>query len=208
MANSPYKSIAISRQMGSGGSYISYLAAKELGFKYLDREILHEASIHLGVDSGMLEHQEERSSGILENIISMFSFGTPEAYVPPVKRSIYDKDLFQLECKIMNRIADRYNAVIVGRGGFYALKDRPEVIRVFIHAPLEFRIKRVMEVRNIADYGEIRSMVVESDRRRAKFVKDIIGVNWTDSKNFHFCIDSSAVDFRSVLEIIMKFFKK
>ena len=145
--------------MESGGFYIGYLAAKELGFKYLDREILYEASTYLGMDSGLLEHQEERSLGILENIIRMFSFGTLEtAYVPPTKRPIYDKDLFQLECKIMNRMIDQYSAVIVGRGGFYALKDRPEVIRVFLHAPLEFRIKRVMEVRKIADYGEIRSM--------------------------------------------------
>ena len=209
MAVLPYKSITISRQMGSGGFYIGYLAAKELGFKYLDREILYEASTYLGMDSGLLEHQEEKSSGMLENIIRMFSSGTPEAaYAPPVKRTIYDKDLFQLECKIMNRIVDQNSAVIVGRGGFYALKNRPEVIHVFIHAPLEFRIKRVMEVRKIADYGKIRSMVIESDHRRAKFVKDIIGVDWTDSKNFHLCIDSSAVDFRSVLEIIMKFFKK
>jgi cytidylate kinase len=209
MADAFYKSITISRQMGSGGFYIGYLAAKELGFKYLDREILYEASTYLGMDSGLLEHQEERSSGILENIIRMFSFGTLEtAYVPPTKRPIYDKDLFQLECKIMNRMIDQYSAVIVGRGGFYALKNRPEVIHVFIHAPLEFRIKRVIEVRKIADYGKIRSMVIESDHRRAKFAKNIIGVNWMDSRNFHLCIDSSAVDFRSVLEIIMKFFKK
>jgi cytidylate kinase len=208
MADSPYKSITISRLMGSGGSYIGYLAAKELGFKYLDREILYEASTYLGMDSGALEQQEGKSSGIIKNIIRMFSFGTPEAYVPPVRTSVYDKDLFQLECKIMNRIADQYSAVIVGRGGFYALKDRPEVIHVFIHAPLEFRIKRVMEARKIADYGKIRSMVVESDLSKAKFIKDIIGVNWTDSNNFHLCIDSSAVDFHSVLEIIMKFLKK
>jgi hypothetical protein len=95
MADAFYKSITISRQMGSGGSYIGYIAAKELGFMYLDREILHEASIHLGVDSGLLEHQEERSSGIHENIIRMFLFGTLEAaYVPSMKRSVYDKDLF------------------------------------------------------------------------------------------------------------------
>jgi cytidylate kinase len=207
MAHSPYASIAISRQMGSGGSYIGYLAAKELGFKYLDREILHEASTYFGVDSRILKHQEEKSSGILENILTMFSFGTPEAYVPPTTRPVYDKDLFKLESKIMNRMVEQYNSVIVGRGGFYALKDRPEVIRVFIHAPLEFRIKRVMEARKIVDYGEVRSIVVESDRSRSKFVKDIIGINWMESKNFHLCIDSSSVDFRLVFEIIRKFLK-
>jgi cytidylate kinase len=208
MTDSPYKSITISRQMGSGGSYIGYLASKELGLKYIDREILYEASTYLGMDSELLEQQEGKSSGILENIIRMFSIVTPESgYVPPVKRPMYDKDLFQLEFKIINRLADQCSAIIVGRGGFYALKDRPEVIHVFIHAPLEFRIKRVMQIRKNADYGEIRHIVVESDRQRAKFVKDILGVNWTDSKNFHLCIDSSVIDFHSVLGIIKKFLK-
>ena len=195
--------------MGSGGTYIGYMAAKELGFKYLDREILHEASVQLGVDSGLLAHQEEKSSGILENVMKMFSFGTPEAtYTPPVMRPVYDQDLFTLECQIMNRTVDQYNAVIVGRGGFYGLKDRPEVLRVLIHAPLEFRIKRVMEARKITDYEEVKAMVVESDRSRAKFVKDIIGVHWMDANHFHLCIDSSSTDFRSILEIIRKFFEK
>jgi cytidylate kinase len=209
MADAFYKAITISRQMGSGGTYIGYTIAKELGLKYLDREILQEASNRLGVDSSLLAHQEERSSGILENIMKMFVFGVPEAaYAPPAMRPVYDKDLFELECEIMNRTVDRYRAVIVGRGGFHGLKDRPDVLRVLIHAPLEFRIKRVMETRKNADYGDIRSLVVESDSRREKFVKDIIGVNWMDSKNFHLCIDSSAADFRSILEIIMKIFEK
>ena len=193
--------------MGSGGTYIGYLAAKELGFRYLDREILREASRQLGVDSEVLAQQEEKSSGILENIIKMFSFGSPETtFVPPVLKPVYDKDLFLLESRIMNSVVDRYSAVIVGRGAFYALKDRTEVLRVFIHAPLEFRIRRMMKVRGNADYKEVRAMVTESDLGRAKFVKDIIGVNWRDAANFHLCIDTSVADFPSVLQIVLKYF--
>ncbi len=202
-----FKSIVISRLMGSGGSYIGYLAAKELCFRYLDREILREASDRLGVDTALVEQAEERSAGIIENLLRSFSSGVPEtAFVPPMGRSVYERDLFQLESSIMNRVVDRFSAVIVGRGAFYALKDRPEVLRVFIHAPLEFRIRRVMEVRKISDYEKIKSQVVESDRRRTKFVKDIIGVNWMDARNFHLSIDSSIVDFPSILGIIKSFF--
>lgn len=202
-----YKSIVISREMGSGGSFLGYYAAKELGFKFLDREILYKTSSRFGVAPAILQHHEEKSSGILERIIRNFSFGAPEsAYIPPIKQAIYDKDLFLLESKVMNSIIDQFNAVIVGRGGFYALRNRHEVLRIFVHAPLEFRIKRVMEVRKTADYKEIKSLILESDRSRAKFVKDILGVNWTDSKNFHLCIDSSVVDFHTILEIVKKFF--
>lgn len=202
-----YKSIVISRLMGSGGSYMGYLAAKELGLRYLDREILREASDRLGVEPGILEHREERSAGIIENLLRSFSSGVPEtAFVPPLGQAIYEEDLFRLESRIMNRVVDEYGAVIVGRGGFYALKDRPEVLRIFIHAPLEFRTRRVMEVTKNPDYQKAKSQVIESDRRRTKFVKDIIGVNWMDARNFHLCIDASAMDFRSILGIIKSFF--
>jgi len=204
-----YKSIVVSRQMGSGGTYVGYMAAKELGLQYLDREILHEASLRLGMDSGSLAHHEERSSGVFENIIKMFSFGTPEVtYTPPVTRPVYDRDLFLLESKIMNSTIDRYGAVIVGRGAFFALKDRPEVLRVFIHAPLDFRVKRIMKAKKMTDYEEAKALVLESDRNRVKFVREVIGVHWRDARNFHLCIDSGAIDFQSVLDIVLKYFKK
>ncbi len=202
-----FRSIVISRLMGSGGSYIGYLAARELGFRYLDRQILREASDRLGVDTALIEHAEERSAGIIESLLRSFSSGAPEsAFIPPMGRAVYERDLFQLESRIMNRVVDEVGAVIVGRGAFYALKDRPDVFRVFIHAPLEFRIRRVMEVRKNAEYETVKSQVIESDRRRTKFVKDIIGVNWMDARNFHLCVDSSAVDFRSILGMIKNFF--
>lgn len=202
-----FKSIVISRLMGSGGSYVGYLAAKELELRYLDREILREASERLGVETALVEQAEERSAGIIESLLRSFSAGVPEsAFVPPMGRAIYEKDLFKLESRIMNQVVDQFGAVIVGRGAFYALKDRPEVLRVFIQAPLEFRIRRVMEVRKTADYERTRSQVVDSDRRRTKFVKDIIGVNWMDARNFHLSIDSSITDFRSILSIIKTFF--
>ena len=91
----------------------------------------------------------------------------------------------------MNDIVDHYNAVIIGRGGFQGLKNRPDVVSVFIHAPLEFRIKRVMEVRGIKDVKKTQADVMESDRERTKFVRDVLGLDWTDARNFHLCIDSS-----------------
>ena len=115
----------------------------------------------------------------------------PEISVPlPQKRSVDHKELFALEGKIMNEIADRYNAVIVGRGGFYALKDRPEVIRVFIHAPQEFRVKRILEAQKSNDIKKVQARVKESDHVRARFIREMTGVDWTDARHYHLCVDS------------------
>jgi cytidylate kinase len=206
MNTNPHRAITLSRQMGSGGSYIGYLVASKLGFKFIDREVLRQAADHLGTEVSQLEHQDERSSGLIEKLIRGFFLGAPEAATTAhhLKRPVYDRDLFSLECRIMNEIAERYSAVIIGRGGFHALRKRPEgsVFRVFIHAPLEFRVQRVMKARNIVDAAEARSIIEESDRRRARFIRDMVGVEWTDAKNYHLCIDSSVAGFPRSVEMI------
>jgi hypothetical protein len=191
--------------MGSGGTYIGYLLAKELGFKYIDREILRQASAQLHTGTDWLEQYDERSSGLLSNLLRVFSIGTLEsASVSPILQPVYDRDLFNLECRIMNDIVDQCHAVIIGRGGFHALKNRPGIFRIFVHAPREFRVKRLMKVQNITDPREAEAKLEEADHRRAKFVRDMIGGNWTDSLNYHLCIDTSVVGFSSSVEMILK----
>ncbi len=202
MGEIPKTSIAISRQIGSGGTYIGYLAAKRLGFQYVDREILRESARQLEVDVGVLESLDQRSSGLVENLIRAFSFGTPDARNAPLRKPIYEKDLFAVECRIMNEIAERYDAVIVGRAGFYALRKRPRVIRVFVHAPLEFRVQRIMKVQGLTDDREARTLVEETDRRRAKFIKEMTRADWYDARNYHLCIDASIIDFDTSVAMI------
>jgi cytidylate kinase len=195
--------------MGSGGAYIGHLAAKELGFKYLDREILRQAAEHFETDVGMLEDIGERSPSLIETIIKGFSFVTPPGgTLQPMRPPVYRRDLFTRECKIIQEIADQYNSVIIGRGGFYALRERPGVIRVFIHAPREFRAKRVMQMQNITDIREARNKVKDSDHSRTKYIRDMAGVHRTDSRNFHLCIDSSFFGFRESAKMIVSLAKK
>jgi cytidylate kinase len=208
MSEQQHSVITLSRQMGSGGTYLGYLLAKELGFKYVDREILRQAAQYLKTDVGWLADFEGRSSGLLVNILRGFALGTPETTSPyTLSRPVYDRELFTIECKIMNDMADLHNVVIIGRGGFHALRDRPGVTRVFIHAPLDFRIKRLMKVQNITNIRQARADIEESDQSRAKFIRDMVGVNWTDSLNYHISIDSSRVSFEASVEMIMKLVK-
>jgi len=203
MAEALHRSVTVSRQVGSGGSYIAYLLAKELGFKYVDREILRRAAEHLGTEPGLLDHYEERASGFVETVLTSFTLGVAEmAYVPPLQPPIYNRDLFKLESRIMNDVADRYNAVIVGRGGYYALRGRSDVTHVFIHAPEEFRIKRFMQVQRITDVQQARKKLRDLDRRRTNFAKVILGINWTDARNYHLSIDAGEVGFSESVALI------
>jgi cytidylate kinase len=201
-------SITISRQMGSGGTYIGYLLARELGFKYLDREILRQAAENLKIEPAMLEKYDGQPSSLLERVINSFCFGTPEMTGAPIfKKPVYDKELYAMESKIIRQIADQCGAIIVGRGGFYILKDRPETFHVFFHAPLDYRVERIIKARKI-DKKEARDLIQESDHKRTKFIREMEGVEWTDARNFHLSLDSSAIGIPACVEILTSLIKK
>jgi cytidylate kinase len=205
MKENQFNIITISRQMGSGGTYIGYLAAKELGFRYLDREILQQAADKLGIEPGMLERYDGRSASLMENIVQSFCFSTPEmTTLPPLRKPVYSKELFALESKIMKEVADDCNAVIIGRGGFYILKDRPDTIHIFVHAPLDYRIERIMKEQKIAAKRKAQKIIEESDQERTKFIRNMTNTDWCDARNYHLCIDSSVVGFPACVEMITK----
>ncbi len=204
-----YKAVTLSRQMGSGGSRVGYLVARELGFRYVDREVLSRTAKELEMDADQIRMIEERPSGVIERILEALTLGTPESVsLPLLKPPVYERNLFDLECGIIRAIADRCDTVIVGRGGFYALRNRPGVIRVFIHAPREFRVRRIMEVENIPSIDEARAMVDESDRNRARFIRDMTGFLWSDARNFHLSINTGIIDFETAAGMIVDVVRK
>ena len=194
--------VTISRQIASGGAYIGHLLARKLGYKYVEREVLHTAARELGVDISELSAVDERRTGFIESLMKSFVFGTPEAaYVPPSRRPVYDQELFETESKIIAAIAEKYNAVIVGRGGYFILRGRPNVVNVFIHAPRDFRVKRLRKFHEISA-EQAREEIEESDRRRETFLKTMTGTDRYDARNYHLCIDVASAGFVAAERII------
>jgi cytidylate kinase len=197
--------ITISRQMGSGGAYLGRRVADRLGFRYVDRDILKQATEHLGESEETVAFREERVSGFLENILKGFIYGSPEtAYVPPSIRPVYDVELFNAEAGIIENIADKHNAVIVGRAGFHVLKDRPGLVSIFLHAPEDFRIRRVTEAYNLSSPAEAATLIKQSDTQRKRFIKTVAGVDWTDARCYGFCINSAAAGLAAAEEMIVE----
>jgi cytidylate kinase len=201
--------VTISRQMGSGGSYVGKMVADRLGIRYIDREILRRLSAYLREDEKILAEREERICGFWERILHGFSYGVPEmGYVPPPLRIIPDEDFFAAEAKIIKELAENGSAVIVGRAGFHILKGKPNLIKVLLHAPREFRMERVMKIYGIAEYSSADELVFESDRQRSRFVKTFTDHDWMDASCYHLCIDTEAVGFPRTVEMIVSLAEK
>jgi cytidylate kinase len=200
--------ITISRQLASGGAYIGHLVAKRLGYKYAEREVLYRAAGELGVDIPEAAKLNECCSGLVQNLMKSFIYGTPEAvYFPPSRRPLNDEELFKTECKIMKAIAEQYNAVIIGHGGFSVLRNHPRVLHVFIHAPMEFRIKRLQQFHEITT-DQAREDIEESDRKREKFLRKMTNSDRYDARNYHLSIDAGAAGFETAQQMIVGLVEK
>ena len=194
MSSKSTRIVTFSRQVGAGGAYVGQAVAKQLGVRFVDREILVQAAKLLGRDDRELEGLEERVASVWTRMASVLSLGAPEApYSPPPLPSAVEDDLFAVECQVMREIASREDAVIVGRAGSWVLRNHPRMLRVFLHAPEDWRVRRVRETYGLADDASARLLVRESDAHRARFMHTLRGGPWVDPSHYDLCIDTARV---------------
>jgi cytidylate kinase len=184
--------ITLSRSLGSGGIEVGFLAARRLGWHFCDRRILRLAAEAMGSSITGLARQEERPSGFLDHMLNVLGFGSPEApYTPLLEQPVYSKDLYRLEREVMLRMVAHAPSVIVGRGGFFALRHLPRALHVSLDADPEFRVRSLVERGKLPDLESARKAVERSDRERAAFIRDISGLDWHDPRHFDLVLDVS-----------------
>ena len=168
--------ITIARQHGSSGKQIGKLVAERLGIPFYYKEMTALAAQESGLDREFISGLNKNSPQILRELY--------------LSNSVVSQAIAAQQ-KIIRRIAENGSCVIVGRAADYVLKDDPNVIRIFIHAPEDYRIRRVMEV-----YGdtpdEAKRNIARSDKARALYYKNISGLEWGCESNYELTLDSSA----------------
>ena len=195
--------VAISRQFGSGGARIGQAVAQRLGFQYADRSILAEAAARLRVDSTDIEPLEEHSASVWARIGKLFALGSPDTpFIPPTLPTVSESDVFAAERQVIESIAAHGNAVIVGRGAPHILSG-PNVIRVFLHAPIEDRIKLAMQEYAMTDVVAARMVLEDSDRARAQFARSLTKRDWCDATLYDISLNTSVFGLDRAVELIV-----
>ena len=148
----------------------------------------------MGHPSAGLAAQEEKHCGFLDQLMNILSFGSPEApYTPILELPMYSRDLYEVERGVMLRLVSQAPSVLVGRGGFVALRGRERTLHVSLGADLEFRIRRLLERGKAAGADAARAAIVASDRERAAFIRAIAGLDWRAPRNFDLVLDVSSL---------------
>jgi cytidylate kinase len=194
--------ITISRQLGSGGSYVGQLVAKRLGFAYIDRQILQQAARELGVEEEEIENREERLESFWEKLVPGFAMANPYRVCMPPPLWFSDQELVMLEHRLITELVVKGPSVVIGRGAFHLLRDKAKLISVMIHAPMEFRVERVMSAYRVQSKAEAVQMIERSDHDRCHCLRAFTGLDWFDARNYHLTIDTGKVDFKTAEEMI------
>ena len=166
--------ITISREHGSQGKYIGKLVAEKLGIPYYYKEMTAIAAKESGLDKEFVS-KINQSSNTMHDLYLTTS---------PVQYAI------DAQNKAIRKIAEQGTCVLVGRAADYVLQDYKNLIKIFIYAPKDYRVKNVMKMYKDTEKEAIKN-VEKSDKNRASYYKIISGKTWGDVNNYNLCIDSS-----------------
>jgi len=191
--------VTIAREYGSGGRLIGQQLAKELGIAFYDRELIALAAKESGLAEEFVQKMEYKRTISFVNTLYMTGYELPVS-----------EKIFLAQCKVIRQIAEEGSCVIVGRCADYVLRDKPNCIRVFVHAPIEERIKRIREV-----YGEehpnLEDYIRKQDKNRASYYNYYTYGKWGKAQNYHLCIDSSIgipASVRIIKELVTEYTKR
>lgn len=188
---------AISREYGSGGREIGERLASELGIAYYDKLLLKRIAEESGLSGDVVEDFDEKPMRPLLLNPNSFFCGTDIEH--PVASRIY-----KTEVDILKSIADEGPCVIVGRCADYVLNGHPGLVSLFVSAPMEARIARVMR-RNDLSEADARSRIARVDKNRANYYRYFTDENWGQARNYDLCINSGDLDALGAVSVIKAF---
>ena len=191
--------ITISREFGSGGRTIARRVAEELGIPFYDKEIVDQIALESGFAPNFIEEHGEHAPGK-----TRLSYAFAPQGVPGIMNGLSTADfLWNIQCGVILQLAEKGPCVIVGRNADYILKDRPDVLDVYIHADTEFKAERIVRL-----YGESEKSpaqrLAEKDKRRRVNYEHYTGRTWGAAQNYEMCLCSSMLGIEQCVKIIVE----
>ena len=205
------KIITISRQTGSGGHEIAELLAEKLNIPLHDRNVVEEAMKELE-----LENADDVDEKLVVDYYAKFAkgyhaiFGKGKLYhmMPQTKEEpTISEKMFEVQSKIIKRLAEAGPCVIVGRCADYVLQDRDDVFSVFITAEEEQRVQRMMERRELTHERAVNA-VEFADRDRAKYYQAYAKRKWGVPESYDITVSSTKLGIEGVVDLIADLYDK
>ncbi|MGB8593655.1 MAG: cytidylate kinase-like family protein [Candidatus Acidiferrales bacterium] len=197
------KIVTIEREYGSGGGEIAQLLATQLGWKLWDQLLTEEIARLANCPKAVVEVREERTDPLYYRLFKSFLRGSYEGSLNAHKLNLVDSEsILKITERVVQHAAKTGNSVIVGRGSQHFLRNRPDALRLFLYAPRENKVRRVL-ARGKSE-NEAQQLVDTVDRERADFIQKYFHVEWPDRIVYHAMINT-AIGEEAVVHMILDF---
>ena len=192
--------ITISRSYGSGGRQVAKAIARELDIHYYDKELMQLVSLEHGINMSIVSGADEKHE---ESRFKKYT--STEIESPSSKKYLSKENIFNMTAGIIKDIADKdESCVIVGRCAHFVLKDRPDVIRVFIHADDEDLITNAIKYDG-CDRDEAIRRIDRINKERAAYHRYYTNHEWNDARCYDLCLNTSKISIEKCVEVIEKY---
>ena len=205
--------ITISRELGSGGHTVGQLLAERLGVRFSDKELIKALREEFHLTANAIERlkgeKKDWLTSLLRKIVAMPKAENvvewDDKFVQEYRPDLSSDEIFEAEKQILRGIAEEGSCVIAGRSGFFVLKDFPNKMDIFITAPREKRIQRVMVKQHLSEQ-EAAAAIDRVDEGRENYIKRYAGTSRYDVRNYDLVINMDNVpDENAAVELIVKY---
>src|SRR5579864_1713664 len=187
------KIVTIEREYGCGGGEIAQLLAKQLGWKLWDQLLTEEIARLAECPKAVVEVREEKTDPLYYRLFKSFLRGSYEGSINAHKLKVVDSEsILRFTQRVVERAAEKGNSVIVGRGSQQFLKSRQDTLRIFLYAPREDKVRRL--VARGKSEKDAEELVDTVDQERADFIQKYFNVRWPDRPVYHALINTAIGD--------------
>ena len=187
--------ITISREFGSGGRFIGEEVAKKLGIAYYDKNIIGQIAEKSGLSPEYIQENAELSP---KKELFAYAFSGRDITGKSVEDMVYEA-----QRNIILELAEKEPCVIIGRNADYILKDRDDVLNVFIHGDMPEKTQRITGLYNVEEKEAVK-MMADTDKRRRTNYNFYTDQNWGKASNYTLCLNSSQLGYDRCEMIIME----
>lgn len=196
-----FRIITLEREYGCGCAGIAAELARRIGWKLWDQSLTEEIAKQANVDCGTVERREERVDSTFYRLAKTFWRGSYERQLPLDSTQAFDADcMVRMMQSITARIAEEGSAVVVGRGAPYFLRERSDTFRVFLYAPRDEKLRRI--VAGGISAKEAEELVDTVDRERMIFIKHYFNADWPTRALYHVMLNTAVGDEQVISTIL------
>ena len=204
--------ITINRELGSGGRTVGRKLAEKLNVAFYDKALINELKKKFQLDTEQIEKLKSGKSDWWREFINSAMYmgqGMNEMWYYQRMTGqegylVTSSDMFKMDKEILTQVAAEDSCVIAGRNGFSVFADHPNHLSIFIQAPLEYRIQRIMGKQNLTR-EEAEKVIKKVDDMRESYVKKYSGTSRYDTRNYDLVVNMEGKTEDEVVELILQF---